>query len=379
VPKTAVLHIGTPKTGTTSIQNYLYRAECSGLLQPYRYPVMGFERHHNRLATVYLPCEKLTEHRRAEFQADPQRYQRARSQYHQFFFEALRSSEHVILSAEVLHRFEAPTILQLRRDLEAFGFEEFHIVLYVRDPADFYLSRTQLCLKTPIQYHPLISDPLTFHYQFVRFAANWEEIFPGRVIVRGFPQDPFQHDVIDDFSQLLERFLGVAMPPATVRLNTSISAEGMVILQRYRQSAGTDRSGLWIPGLDRLVAFLERSEAFCPQTRPKLIPALAASIRANHREDAESIKARYGVDLGLGCPGYVSLVAPRPRWTVEDIIESVDSETVKRLHDAYHRVRRQLLLLDLAKDAYKAIPSSIRPMRLEALLKTTYRSYLPNV
>lgn len=377
MPKTALLHIGTPKTGTTSIQDYLCRAESSGLLHPYRYPLVGFERNHNRLATVYLPYDELNAHRRAEFHANPQRYQRARSQYHQFLFEALRSSQHVIFSAEVLHRFEPPAILQLRRDLEAFGFEVFHVVLYIRDPADFYLSRTQLCLRTPIQYHPLISDPLTFHHQFVRFAENWEEIFPGRVIVRGFRQEPFEHDIIADFSSLLECVLGIAVPRASVRLNTSISAEGMVIIQSYRQSVGTDRSGRWLPGLDRLVAFLERSATICPQTRPKLKPALAARIRANHRDDAESIHTRYGVDLGRGSPGDVSPVAPRSRWTVEDIIDSVDADMVWHLQDVYRRVRDQLLLLDLAKDAYKAIPSSIRSMRLDAWLKDRYRSSLP--
>ena len=51
--KPILLHIGTPKTGSTSIQESLARAEQDGSLDGVRYPLWRGDRHHLRLIPLY--------------------------------------------------------------------------------------------------------------------------------------------------------------------------------------------------------------------------------------------------------------------------------------------------------------------------------------
>ena len=61
MPKTALLHIGTSKTGTTSIQKWLAHAQQHGKLAPVRYPLWGSDSNHQRLVAVYKSYEDLPE------------------------------------------------------------------------------------------------------------------------------------------------------------------------------------------------------------------------------------------------------------------------------------------------------------------------------
>lgn len=373
--KTALLHIGTPKTGTTSIQQKLAAAEADGSLLPYRYPRWRRDRNHNRLTMLYLPHGDLGPPRLAEYPQDGNRFNRARRRYRRFLFKALRSSEGAILSAESLSSSFSPSVAgQLRGDLESLGFREFYIVLYIRDPADFYLSHTQHAMKRSSHPTPAVADPMSFKYQFRRMAETWEQAFPGSVIVRRLPSGP-QSDVVDDFRGLLYEHLGITLPQGADRLNTTISAEAMAVLQDYRQVTGPDEGGLLIPGLDRLVAFLVQSGQRIDQTEPRLKESVAAHIRANHRVDAELLFSRYGVDLGLSHLGPPEPLAACSSWRVADILESTDPEIVKRLQEEFARIgppRRRPLPARAAARAYRAVPYSLRPARLDALLRSRY-------
>lgn len=371
-PKTALLHIGTSKTGTTSIQESLAHAETQGALSPCRYPLWRLDRNHNRLTTLYLPYRDLPQIWHARYPHDDNRFSLARRRYRRFLFRALQSSQGAILSGESLSNyFSASVAGRFREDLESLGFGKFHIVLYIRDPADFYLSRTQQVLKWSFYPTTVVADPVSFRYQFRRMAETWEQVFPGSVIVRRFPGG-WQGDVIDDFTGLLGEHLGITLPRAADRLNTTVSAEAMAVLQDYRQATGPDEDGLLIPGLDRLVAFLAQSGQRISQTRPALKAAVAQQIRDNHRQDAEFINFRYGVDLGLGRAGGAAPMAARASWRVEDILESVDHEVVRRLEGEFARlgpVRNGSLPVRVAVRAYRAIPPQRRPAHLDAWLR----------
>ena len=311
--KTALLHIGTPKTGTTSIQNCLKCADASGALGTYRYPLQRLS-HRNQdqlLSTLYLSQED----------------RRAQRRCRRFLSRTLQSAEDVILASNMLgSRFGLPDVIRLRGDLESLGFQEFCVVLYIRDAADSYLSRTQQRLKMPAVTDSVdtIIDPLSFNYGFRLIAANWETAFPGSVIVRPYPNSPAD-DVVADFSALLQSRLGVTLPPFATRLNTTLSAEALVVIQNHRQAVAPAGKGRLIPGLGRLVAFLMKSRQIVPhQSRPILKIPVAEQIRAEHRADAEFIHSRYGVDLGMRTSGPSAPIAPRPSWRIEDVLESVD-------------------------------------------------------
>lgn len=365
--KPALLHIGTPKTGSTSIQECLARAELDGSLGRVRYPLWKSDRHHLRLAPLYRPYSDLPPWWRHAYPENDRRFQRMRRQFRDFFFAQLRDASGAIISAEGLGGFAPDLVARLRRDLESLGFDHFYIVLYIRDPADYFLSRTQQRLKTASEPE-FVEDPVCFRYEFRQAAETWERIFPGRLIVRRFP-DRDGHDVIEDFAELLERHMNITLPTRPVRMNTTLSAEGMQILQDYRQTFWPDNGGFLTTDGTWLVRFLEQSHELVSQTRPALKSEIADKIRANHRADIEVINTQYGV--GLQPPNNPAGNIRSGLYNrVDQIVESIDPQIVYQLlmhlarAELGRRPAKRLLPVRLAARAYRMVPPEQRPERL---------------
>lgn len=375
VAKTVLLHIGTMKTGNTSIHHRLAQAQAQGELGTVCYPRWNGEAHQSRLAVLYCP-DSLDQWPsvRQRYPASERRFRRIREQYRESTFAELRSSSSAILSAETFgHLFTARHAAALREDLESLGFSEFRIVLYVRDPADYYLSVAQQSLRMS-DIPPLIKDPGRFKYDFLPMARTWEQVFPGRLIVRSFPADP-NHDVVDDFRFLLQQHMGVALHRIPMRKNTTVSAEGMQILQEYRDLS-SDSGGVFTTDADRLASLLGQLRNDVTQTAPKLKPEVAEQIRANHKADAEMLESRFGIDLGWRDWGPASALPRRELYRVEDIVESVNPDIVNQLllrvvrEELGRRSAKRSLPLRVAARAYHSIPAAHRPERLVARLRS---------
>ena len=297
----------------------------------------------------------------------------------------LATASKAVLSAEALSTFPSRSVEQLRHDLESIGYSDFHVVLYIRDPAEYYLSVIQENLKQPID-PPLVLDPLSFRYRFREIAETWAQVFPGRLLVRKFTTDP-RHDVIDDFNAVLQQSLGVSLPRVDVRLNTSLSAEGMQILQDYRETFRPD-TVLMTPDVRQITSFLGQSIEKVPQTRPVLKPAVADAIRANHRADAEAVHCRYGVDLGLDGYSPAGTASTRQSYRVEDIVSLVDPQIVNQLllllantelgrSPAVRSLPRPIVVRSLPRRTaawvYWSMPPSLRPNFVAARFQGTRR------
>lgn len=323
--KSVIVHIGTHKTGSTSIQGALAKAHNSGSIRPACYPVAMGRLNHKLLASKYLPSELIPAHWPAWLSAGDTRTKNLLTRYERLVFEALRSAECAVLSAENMSYYPTEGVQQLRRDLETAGYRNFHIVLYIRDPAEFYLSQTQQFLKSLAE----VPNPKLFRYRFAETAATWESVFPGRVIVRHY-RCSAEHDVVQDFSGLLRAHLGVSLPATSPRLNTTISAEGMEILDRYRPIYWQGKCAADGPNTGRLVGYLQSAQVV-RQTRPTLRPVIADMIRANHKVDAELINSRYGIDLGLQDANFDGTTDDPDTYRVADILQYVDPDVVTHL------------------------------------------------
>ena len=320
--KTLLLHIGTAKTGTSSIQESLARAQDLGAIRPVRFPMPWRERDHFRLGTLYLPYERLPR----VSQKGRARVELSRRLYRRALFNELRPAHNAILSSEMMPILNTAEARKLRRDLEAAGFRKFIIVLYVRDPADFYVSRIQQDLKVSSR----LRDPMSFRYPFREVSETWEQVFPGSVIVRRYVDNP-EYDVVQDFSGVVLEHFGVELPRLSVRMNATISAEGMEILQRYRASFWSELDGMGTPDTNLLVTRLQQSCSEIRQTAPALRPEIAAHIRANHRADAEFIRERYGMDLELANAREPRTLNLDRTDRVADVLQGVDLEVVTEL------------------------------------------------
>lgn len=369
--KTILLHIGTAKTGSTSIQKWLADAQERGYLKQVSYPLWGRSHNQQRLVSLYKNYEELPLPMRPSFGREGDHYERTRNHYQKFLFKELRAERNAVLSGESLCAVLSPQqIKQLRQDLETMGFREFHIVLYVRDPADFYLSSTQQAMKMAFK-PPFIRDLERFKYDFLNWAQAWEETFPGKLIVRKFPPEKHR-DIIEDFSAVLEERMGLRIPWVPMKMNASLSAEGMHILQTYRETFSENQE-LLTPDAQKLIAFLERSNQTLPQTKPVLKQEIAELIRAHHKQDASALKVKYGIDLGLENfdtkPARPLIATPR---RVADIVESIDPDVVQRLLLLIAKKefsRSRPLALRIAAGLYRQIPMSLHTKRLDTWLR----------
>ena len=91
ISKTALIHIGTAKTGTTSIQRCLAQAQANGNLGPICYPLWKNDVNQQRLALIYPPGEIWSAWMRQFLPTRNRRFRRMRDQYRQFLFGSVRA------------------------------------------------------------------------------------------------------------------------------------------------------------------------------------------------------------------------------------------------------------------------------------------------
>ena len=287
---------------------------------------------HNHLAHVYASPDRLPRIPRHRRRADPESFERIAQTFKHDLFEAIRDNENLILSAEYLSLFSRDDAAALARDLALAGVGEVRVLAYVRDPASLYLSAVQQTLKAG----HLFVRPAAFRYRFLEALAVWRAIYPDvrvRPFVRGRLVDG---DVVRDFLAEASSFFGDTVAPDDVELrvsNPSLSAEAMVVLQRYRRRYYPDEPNVFKPDSTWLFRHLEQSSADPPQTRPELRPEIASTILRAHADDLVVLAETYGVDLRPdGFDRRIEAArAPADVKDVAEILESYDEAIVEEL------------------------------------------------
>lgn len=365
------------KTGNTSLHHGLALAKAKGLLGKVAYPQWQGDLHQARLAVLYS-SEKMGESLpslRERYPRDEGRFRHMLRAYRKYVFTQLQRGSGAIISAETFsHLFSSDMALALRRDLEGAGFRRFKVVLYVRDPADYYLSTTNQNMRMTTMT-PLVEDPATFRYNFLEMADAWEAAFPGELLVHKYPAAA-SAEVFDDFNAVLDETFGITIPRIPVRKNTSLSAEAMQAMEAYRNAFSPGPSRALTTDAAFLARFLEQLIDALPQTKPVLKSEIAAQIRSNHAHDARELNRRYGVDLGLSEGASASRVPRTDPWTVEEILASIDPEIVRRLllltiRDGLARPKSKRSLSYLtASTIYRHLPERAKSKRLRDMLKS---------
>jgi hypothetical protein len=119
------------------------------------------------------------------------------------------------------------------------GFDEIHIIMYLRDPAKYYLSAAQQSLKNQFT----MPKPGGFRYNIRGAIENWESITPSSLTVKEFDRSCLQEgDVVKDFEGYLNSHsVNVALNLSSAK-NETMSVEGTVILQEYHRLLDLDKS-----------------------------------------------------------------------------------------------------------------------------------------
>lgn len=250
----------------------------------------------------------------------------------------------VVLSCEELTNFMmmefAPANLRVLRDALYQIDEDVRIVAYVRNPPDFYLSILQERLKR----HGGTLDPTTFQTGFARIIRLYEEVFETTAVVREFhPTRLKDGDIVADFLSAcgLDRVDCSAWEQ--VSTNESLSPEVMLALDLARKELpDTDRPQLGYTFRDSefLWRRLRRVSGDLDLGRkPVLFSSAFDAVMAANAEDIALMQDRYGIDFAPGRQDRdgAPAVAPAQRISgIEDLM-AVERDTALFLSAALMR------------------------------------------
>lgn len=238
------IHIGTEKTGTTTVQTGLTNARAQLAEQGVLYPkCLGLPNH------LYLPAACMEEKDGAEILAytlfqTKLTYAELAPELKRRFTAELHGvgARKVIISNEHLHsRLTNKASKERLHDFFADMCDTIKIIVYIRRQDKVAVSLHSTLLKhgnTNIKYLlPDTSNYLPYYFNYWEIVESYSEVFGAEnVIVR--PLEPgvlVNDDVLDD----VVACTGIEFPESCrpPRLNESLSVEGKLFLERFNRRA----------------------------------------------------------------------------------------------------------------------------------------------
>lgn len=243
-----VLHIGTTKTGTSSIQKFLANHDARlmehGVLYPRAGRVHG-ERvvvRHVGLTLSILPVDRsMTGFDRILGLKSREERERFRDRFLEEFDSELRQTKarQIVISDEALYIFlKDDQIRELKALLDRY-FDHVRVVAYVRDPASFAESAYSQHLKmggtkSLDEFVAALGPTLSY---WTKLAA-WRNAFgPDSVDLREFSRKRLRGgDVVEDFcATFLDMDVSASADQRVVSANRSISPLGQALLLRINR------------------------------------------------------------------------------------------------------------------------------------------------
>lgn len=226
VNRKAIIHIGSGKTGSTSIQASLSKIENSKSL--YFPKILSYE-NNQVFRFAFCQLEKTPRNIRLKYENNAQGFAQFQKAIKESFSKACEEIKNdVIISSEFLFLSGRSEVSSIKQFLESLGFNEFHIIAYVRSPDSYYLSVAQQALKTG----PQLPQPLNFDYAIKNSLETWLTFQPASFNVREFDRPKLvEGNVVKDFEYLLNG-IGISCKlPNAENQNQTMSAEATQIIQ----------------------------------------------------------------------------------------------------------------------------------------------------
>ncbi|MBM6592916.1 hypothetical protein [Microvirga pudoricolor] len=237
-----VLHIGTEKTGTTTIQELLHKNRDALIRNGY-YFLSSPGIHNNRdLAAYCLRQDRFDDHFRAQLIDTPEKREVFQRDFLRRFDDELAAIPphvHTVLAtsehfhSRVIHDDEIETLKRLLAE----RFERVRVLTYLRKQIDAALSAytTFLISGGHGTLHDFVSDmcrPDNPYFDYLAYLARWEKAF-GRenLTVRIFEPGEFLNgDLVDDFFDQVDPELGRKIDRRIESKNESVNQFGQTLL-----------------------------------------------------------------------------------------------------------------------------------------------------
>lgn len=201
--KKLILHIGTEKTGTTSIQNFLYENRNELLEKNIYIPKNLGYKNHRKLATICMNDGHTDDHHKSlnlQNSNEIKSWQKkTRFQIENELKEITQettiiTSEH--FSSRLTNKYE---VIRLKELLANF-FDDIKVVIYLRRQDEYAVSLYSTALKDGMTHRQILPNKkLTERYDYFRICTLWESVF-NKIDVRIFEKNRLiNNDLISDF------------------------------------------------------------------------------------------------------------------------------------------------------------------------------------
>lgn len=279
------LHIGQPRTGTTTLQNVLFDNRHVLKKQGVVYPDGLLGDNHLELACAVLPEAELSGHAKARLAAAGLDAAGAVRAFHERLARDIDEvgGGRIVLSSEALsHLSGIEWKRAVLRHVEQFGEVET-CVAYVRSPIEGMMSHL---LQSLLGGTGVMRNPAWLLN--VGGLLQYRDLLGSRLVIRNY-EHLLRDDIVADFRH---HFLtDVDLRPVERRrvLNSSLSAEAMHLFQKARLSSGVPfNHGALLSRLRRADAAVAGFESASP--KEELLPALTSI-----QEEALKLRDEFGV------------------------------------------------------------------------------------
>ncbi len=201
---TAYVHIGAPKTGTTSIQNFM--TKNVGILKEkgfiYAKSIRSYINHYPLIHLVNIYCLKIKNEKQKLF------YQKTIEEFKQELIDNkdgvfIFSIEDLTWRLDLTH---TEPVKALHDILESLGFDDIKIIFYIREQADLMVSMSSQEIKSHHDFYVVDTLPSQYFktpnvFDFKNIIQKYAEIFSKEnIIVRLFDKNEFKDgDLLKDF------------------------------------------------------------------------------------------------------------------------------------------------------------------------------------
>ena len=312
--KTCIIHIGMPKTGSSSIQNNLSTNlnDRNILYLPFDNPNHGMH-----ICTLFGGKSQINRFHlsRGKSYSDIERYQAHTKYILEKSFASDRYTTYII-SGEAIQTISQLHLKEMKKYLLNY-VDEIKIIAYVREPFSYITSAFQQLLK-----HPTKNLTIEQAYPHYRKKLHKFDIVFGRENVYLWKFDPkylYQGDVVLDFCKRLN----IQIDKTKIKkVNESLSKEAIQLLYIYRKFYEKNKQGKKSYNQQ----MIERI-SLIGKEKFRLSPSLVNPILKINQEDIQWMEIRLGKTLITN--------VENKSYDVSSINEllTVNQNTIKQLKD----------------------------------------------
>lgn len=206
------MHIGTEKTGTTTIQRFMHMNRGPLAARGILVPVSPGQVNQRKLTAVAYNPDRQDDLMREHGLADPQHRAEVTAQWWQEFCDEVKRfpGQRVLVSSEHFHsRLRSREEVERLHDILKTVFKQIDVILYLREPVQTAVSLFSTAVRSGVHMKSVPPPDNEYFGSIVNHKRSielWSSVFgPGNLRLRLFDRNCFHNgDLLDDFIQVAD-------------------------------------------------------------------------------------------------------------------------------------------------------------------------------